>query len=682
MLNDAATQLAFKVAENTTFSNSIWHYNKTDSKARRITDSTLAGIPPDTYIESISHFSLDSRRLFFYLKEKPYPKPSADAVMVDLWSYDDAKIQSHQFKQDIDQTAGHLHVGPRRFLAVQDINSLEMKRLQFKDEEIALLNNELSDEWARIVHRQGDEIERNWNLLAQPEYYLVSTITGERKKLPLNFAQLSPTAKYLLAEMGDSALYTYELASGRISNITEKLPVEQSNSSEYTFGHRLGRRIMYTAAWLNNDDRVVVNDRHDLWALHPRGEQPAVNLTNGYGVKNNVRFSFINDNRLLLKGSRVILDGFNENNQNDGYFSISVGSNMDPEKLDSGPYIYAAIPYAVYLDARRPVKAQDANMYLVSRQTASSTNNYFSTTDFKTFKPLTNLHPEKGYNWYTTELIAYKTTDGRRQKGILYKPENFNKGTKYPVIFNCYEKKSENLNGFIYPEYSDGDINIPYFVSRGYLVFTPDINYKRGAIGESALQSIIGGADYLAKLSFVNAQKMAICGHSFGGFETLYTITHSNLFAAAFADAGISNFISQYGNVFLPDGGSLQSFVETGQIRMGSSLWEKPAIYINNSSIFSADKVNTPLLMVNNKMDAIVHFEQGLQMFLALRRLGKKAWLLQYDDEVHTVMQPKNRKDLTVRLTQFFDYYLKDAPCPVWMIKGIPAKLKGIETGY
>jgi hypothetical protein len=681
-LDDAATQLAFKVTGNTPFSSSIWHYRITDTKAKKIADSTLASIPSDTYIESISNFSLDGRRLFFSIKEKPYPKPNADAVMVDLWSYHDAKIQSHQFKQDVDPTAGYYHIGPRRFLAVQDINSLEIKRLQFTNEEITLLPNEVSDEWARILYRRGDEIEQNWNSLARPEYYLVSTITGERKKIPFNFNHLSSTAKYLLANAGDSAMYTYEITSGKIKNITEKLPVEQSNSSEYTFGQRLGRQIEYAASWFNNDDRVVVNDGYDLWALDPRAELAAINLTNGYGVRNNVRFSLIGNNEMLQKGSKILLNAFDDNNQNDGFFSMTVGLAKDPVKLTSGPYIYAAGAYGMHLDARWPIKARNADVYLVGRQTATSTNNYFSTTDFKTFKPLTSLHPETEYNWYTTEQIIFKTTDGRNQKGILYKPENFNPGIKYPVIVNFYEKKSERLNVYIYPDYSDGDINISYFVSRGYLVFTPDIDYKMGETGESALQSIIGGANHLAKLPFVNARKMAICGHSFGGFETLYTITHSNLFAAAFADAGPSNFTAMYGDVLLSDGRSIQQLVEKGQIRMGSSLWHDPKAYINNSAVFAADKATTPVLIVNNKMDAIVHFEQGLQMFLALRRLGKKAWLLQYDDETHSIGQLQNRKDLTIRLTQFFDYYLKDAPCPSWMIKGIPAKLKGIETGY
>jgi hypothetical protein len=681
-LDDPETQLAFLVFPDTPFSNCIWHYKKGDKQARQIADSNVAKITSDTYIESVSNFSMDGKRLFFYLKEKPYPKPSVDAVMVDVWCYLDAKIQSEQYIEDVDQTADFYHKGPRQFLAVQDISSLETKQLQYMDEEIQILKNDVSDEWAIITSRQGNEEEEAWNKASRPQYYLMSTKTGERKRLPYKFNYLSPTAKYLLAEIKNSAIYTYQLATGKITDIVERLPIASPDLKAYTFSQHPSKEIAYAGIWSDNDDQVYIKDRYDLWTLDPRGQKPPFCVSNQYGRKNNIRFSFLYAASPLKMGNEVILDAFSDGNQNNGFFSTKIGDKKDPLQLSSGPYIYAAMPYVIDLDGVTPLKAREAGVYLVTRKASNSPGNLFWTKTFKTFHPLTDLHPEKDYNWYTSELIKYKTTDNRDHLGVLYKPENFDSSTKYPLIINIYEKKAERINTFIYPDYSDGDINIPFFVSNGYLVFTPDIDYKVGAIGESALQSIIGCVNHLSKMPFVNASKIGISGHSFGGFETLFTITHSNLFAAAVADAGVSNYISHYGRLLLSTGISLQSFNENGQARMGVSLWENPEVYIKNSPIFSAAKVNTPLLMVNNKLDAISHFEQGLQMLLGLRRLGKKTWLLQYDNEYHTVSQMKNKQDLTIRMTQFFDHYLKDAACPEWMLNGIPAKSKGIKTGY
>jgi dipeptidyl aminopeptidase/acylaminoacyl peptidase len=113
----------------------------------------------------------------------------------------------------------------------------------------------------------------------------------------------------------------------------------------------------------------------------------------------------------------------------------------------------------------------------------------------------------------------------------------------------------------------------------------------------------------------------------------------------------------------------------------GSEIWENHNWDYENP-IMNIDKVKSPLLMFHNKGDRSTPFEQAIELFISMWRLGKKAWLLQYDGEVHSVIHKKNNfQDLTVRVTQFFDHYLKGAPAPIWMTRGIDARMKGIETG-
>ncbi len=173
---------------------------------------------------------------------------------------------------------------------------------------------------------------------------------------------------------------------------------------------------------------------------------------------------------------------------------------------------------------------------------------------------------------------------------------------------------------------------------------------------------------------------MAIQGHSFGGFETNFIATNTDMFAAVVSSAGVCDNVSWY-NSTMRRGVSLQYMSEIGQARIGSSLWNSPELYIKNSPIYYANKVSSPLLMFHNKADGIVPFTQGVEFFSALRRLGKRAWMLQYDGEPHSLSDDQNRVDYTIRITQFFDHYLKDAPAPKWMIEGIPAKMKGIDNG-
>lgn len=329
-----------------------------------------------------------------------------------------------------------------------------------------------------------------------------------------------------------------------------------------------------------------------------------------------------------------------------------------------------------------PLKARDAEVYLVRRMRATEAPNYFTTTDFKTFTRLSDLHPERGYTWYRAELHSLPMLDGRPTQGVLYKPENFDSTQRYPVIVQIYERKSDGLHAYFTPEALSGagcTINIPSYVSRGYLVFTPDIHYTLGEPGPSAVNAVVAAADYLARLPGVDAKKLGLQGCSWGGYETNYLVTHTDRFAAAVAASSVSDFISGYGSVG-GMGNSLQGLYETGQFRMGVTLWQRPDLYIKNSPVFRADQVSTPLLLMQTTTDGITLFSQAVEFFTALRRLGKRAWLLQYDEGDHGLWG-KSADDFSLRMAQFFDHYLKGAPPPKWMTRGIPAKLRGVDDG-
>jgi dipeptidyl aminopeptidase/acylaminoacyl peptidase len=169
---------------------------------------------------------------------------------------------------------------------------------------------------------------------------------------------------------------------------------------------------------------------------------------------------------------------------------------------------------------------------------------------------------------------------------------------------------------------------------------------------------------------------MGIQGHSFGGYEVNYLVTRTNMFAAAAEAAGASNLVSKYGS----GGVNSQWISEEGQYRFGGTLWQKKEQYISNSPVLNSDKVQTPLLVMHNKEDDAVPFTQAVEWFTALRRLGKKVWLLQYDGHGHQ-LGGKAADDYTIRLTQFFDYYLKGAAPPIWLTKVRPAQLKGVDSG-
>ena len=264
---------------------------------------------------------------------------------------------------------------------------------------------------------------------------------------------------------------------------------------------------------------------------------------------------------------------------------------------------------------------------------------------------------------------------------MIFKPENFDPTKKYPMIAYFYEKDSDLLHLFRNPAPSASTINIPLFVSQGYIVFNPDIPYKVGYPGESAISAIVSGVNAVVDRGYVDPKRIGIQGQSWGGYQVAYMVTETNMFAAAGAGAPVSNMFSAYGGIRYGSGLVRQFQYERQQSRIGGTPWNSFLRYVENSPLFHADKVETPLLMMHNDRDGAVPWTQGVEYFTALRRLNKPVWLLNYNNEDHNLVQRKNRKDLSIRLSQFFDHYLKDAPAPEWMVKGLPAVDKGRTMG-
>ena len=288
----------------------------------------------------------------------------------------------------------------------------------------------------------------------------------------------------------------------------------------------------------------------------------------------------------------------------------------------------------------------------------------------------------KNYFWGNVELVNWTSLDNIPLQGLLYKPEGFDPKKKYPMIVYFYEKESDNLHGYTHPTPLRSTINRSTYVSDGYLVFVPDIVYKVGFPGESAMNCIMPGVTQLISKGFVDEKNIGIQGHSWGGYQTAYMVTRTDLFKAGEAGAIVANMISAYGGIRWESGLSRMFQYEHSQSRIGGSLWEKPMHYIENSPIFFADKIKTPLLLLHNDADGAVPWYQGIEMYMALRRLNKPVWMLNYNGEPHWPVKRENRMDFQIRMKQFFDYYLKGAPMPPWMKEGVPAIEKGITKGY
>ena len=348
------------------------------------------------------------------------------------------------------------------------------------------------------------------------------------------------------------------------------------------------------------------------------------------------------------------------------------------KKIVEGPYTYGDFKYAKAGKGKKAV-------FVYTRANFEDGSNLFASYDnFKTQKQLSDINPQqREYNWGTVELVNWQTADDIFCEGLLFKPEDFDANKKYPVMIYFYEKNANTLYRSRNPSPSRSTINIPYFVSNGYVVFVPDVYFTEGHPGQSAMKSIMPGVEMLEKTyPWIDGENMAIQGQSWGGYQVAYMITQTNKFKAAGSGAPVSNMTSAYGGIRWGSGITRQVQYEQGQSRIGKTLWEAFDLYVENSPLFFVPNVQTPVLIMHNDKDGAVPWYQGIEFFVGLRRLGKQAWMLQYNNEEHNLVERRNCKDLSIRLSQFFDHFLKGAPMPEWMKNGRPATKKGYDLCY
>ncbi len=639
----------------------LYHWKRGDAKAAEIVSTATPNFRPGLVISdraSLS-FSPDGNHLFFGVAPPPEPEKEAEAeaasdekVSVDLWHWKDDYIQPMQ-KVRAEQTRN------QSYRAVFHIK--EKKYVQLADETMEGINPSNNGQWAIGSDDRGYRTMIGYDS-NYSDYYLVNTADGSRKQLrqkQQSGVSLSPNGKYALFYDGRD-WNTISLPDGKVTNLTGKLAARfwqedhDSPSTAPPYGN---------AGWTKDDKYVLLYDEYDIWQVAPDGSG-AKNLTDGTGRREKMEFRYVRldpEERAIDPAKPLLLRAESEWTKDSGFWRDRIDGGM-PEKL-----VMAAKNFG------QPAKARDADVMVV---TASRFDEYpdllVTNSDFKNLKKVSDANPQRAnLLWGHAELVRFKNSDGVPLSGILIKPENFDPKQKYPMIVYIYEKLTDGLHRFVDPRPSHS-INASFYASNGYLVFMPDIVYTIGYPGQSALKCVLPGIQAVVDQGFVKEDAIGIQGHSWGGYQIAYMVTQTNRFRAAAPGALVANMTSAYSGIRWGTGLPRQFQYEHTQSRIGGSLWEYPMRYLENSPVFRADRVQTPILMLHNDADDAVPWYQGIEYYLALRRLGKEVYFFSYNGEPHGLRRRPNQKDYTMRLQQFFDHFLKGAPKPEWMEKGIP----------
>ncbi len=638
----------------------VYHWTRGAAKADEVVSMKTPGFRPEYVISdkgSVS-FSFDGSRLF--ISSAPPPEPEADPnnavpdeekVLVDLWHWKDDYIQPQQKVRAIADR-------DRSYRAVWHI--ADKKFVQLADAAMESINPSSNGLYALGTDDRPYRISSNWEP-GYTDYYLVNTVDGSRKLLQKGARfglSWSPGGKYAVYFDGKD-WNSMSIPDGKVTNLTSKLGVkftqEDHDTPEPAPSYGLG-------GWTKDDKHILINDHFDIWQVNADGSGAKM-LTGGIGRREKVQMRYVrldSDERFIEPGKSMLLSAESEETRDSGFYRVKLDGT--PEKLT--------------MDAKNfgtPTKAKDADTMMVTATRFDLFPDIWVTGgDFKDLNKMSDGDAQRApFNWGTSELIRFKNTDGVPLQGVLIKPANFDPKKKYPMLVYLYEKLSQNVHNFQSP--SPGtSINFSYYASNDYLIFMPDIVYKTGYPGKSALNCVVPGVDSIVKMGFVDEKAIGIQGHSWGGYQIAYMITQTNKFRAAAPGALVANMFSAYNGIRWGPGIPRQFQYEHSQSRIGGTPWTSTKLFTENSPLFAIEKVQTPVMMIANDNDDAVPWYQGIEFYLSLRRLNKEVYFFSYNGEFHGLRKRQNQKDYSRRMKEYFDHFLKGAPAPDWMQKGIP----------
>lgn len=662
--------------------------NDTGSKHCSVVLYDIAKESADVLVENAVNenadpfFSRLSDRIFLglgeFIPENDTTIVDFETASLDIWNYDiymTPPIQKANSKRLATATSSAvININEDRHKIVPVGQDIEESVRYFDGGEGA---------YALVVDDKAYQISSTWDSNDFCDVYLVNLSDGSRRTVFTKLdgrPSLSPSGKYI-TWYTDRNWFTYRVSDGKVTNVTENIKGTFFDDED---DHPMPAPSIDRPHWFEGDEAFLLADKYDLFFIHPDGKK-VKKLTDGR--KNDVSYTFtdIEANRIspaLSKAGVSKIIGLKDDVYATTFNRVNKENGLAKISLDKGRKLFSFLEKNSF-----PVVVKSGNTIAYTKGNFNEPNNIYITTDeFGHSEKCSDINRQQSeYNWGNVQLVHWNAYDGAPLDGLLFTPEDLDPAKKYPMMIYFYEKYSETLYSYRAPAPSASTVNIPFYASRGYVVFIPDIVYTVGHPGESAYNCICAGAEAMCEqFGFIDKNRMAIQGQSWGGYQTAYLVTRTNMFAAAGAGAPVGNMTSAYGGIRWESGMVRAMQYEHGQSRIGSSLWDEGGLelYLENSPVFHANKVTTPTLIMHNDNDGAVPWYQGIEFFMSLRRFGSPAWLLEYNNEAHNLMERRNRKDLSIRLQQFFDHYLQGAPMPAWMKTGIPIQRKGQYFGY
>ncbi len=567
---------------------------------------------------------------------------------VDIWHWKDVNIQPRQKKtSEIDKKYSYLtawHIDRNTVVRLND-DSLKVVTMS-NDQKYAIGYDALPYQPA---------FKDSWK-----DVYIVDTQSGGRERILEKYSrrvESSPDGKYLIY-FKNKNWWTYDIERKHHSNLTQNI---NSRFDNFTIDRPVAEPQPWgKGRWFEDDKAVLLYGQYDIWKVDPDGSK-AEQLTLGAPEKIRFRQYWMDtEKKFYESGETIFLAATGDSTKDSGYYRLKDGKNL--QKL-------------IYEPRRvtRLRKAEDTEVFYFTKQKADESPDMFL-SNVSLEQPVqlthTNLQQDE-FHWAGTELVNFENDHGEPLQGILLYPANYESGKKYPMIVFIYEKRSQNLHNYSVPS-NRYAYNQRVFSDLGFFVYEPDIVYRVGDPGLSAVESVVPAVREVLKRGDIDENRIGLMGHSWGAYQTAFLVTKTDFFAAAVAGAPLINMISMYSSIYWNTGGTNQVIFETSQGRLPEPYWNDWNAFVRNSPVFGVNNIQTPLLIAFGDEDGAVDWNQGIEMFNAMRRQEKEVVMLVYEGENHSLSKKENRHHYAQSVREWFLHFLKDEPAPDWIKKGVP----------
>jgi dipeptidyl aminopeptidase/acylaminoacyl peptidase len=640
--------------------------------AAKVVDTDTAGLEPGTApnANGTLRWSRDGRRVYLGTAAAPTPMPSGtpDPMGVDVWSWRDDVLQSQQ-KVEADAER------KRTYLAAYDVGTKRFAQLgspAMRDVAIPAAGDVALGRDDRAYRRAT-----SWLGESYADVYAVSLEDGRRRLLAkrASSATLSPDGRYALAwDERARRWFATRTSDGRRVELGARANVAWYDVDD---DHPEQPQSYGSAGWFDGDRGVLLYDQYDVWSADPdTGE--TTNLTRGEGRRTRTVYSPLRtdpDAVAYAVDQPLLLGVLDTRDYSHGFARIEPRGGI-PRVLFKAPEIVNGTAFGANEFERGqlhdltypPLVAKQADRVLFQRESFRTYRDFWSTdSSFAHPARVTDANPQQAkYRWGTERLINYRTADGTPMRAVMLVPDGARPDRRSPMLVYFYETWSEDLHSYYSPAPGTSP-NFARYVSNGYVVLFPDVYYRPGYPGQSALRCILPAVDAAVRTGYVDSTRVGIAGHSWAAYQINYMITKTHRFRAAEAGAAVDDMISAYGGIRLGSGFVRESQYEHTQSRIGATPWDRPDLYLENSGLFGIKNVTTPYLTIHNPADDAVPQFQGIEYVTAMRRLGKEAYLFAFDGEFHNLHGREQQKYWTVHLDEWFDHWLKGTPRPAWM---------------